>query len=260
MIDDALFSRVSQAVLQAGTLFFDRDMAGQVRRKSATDFVTAVDLAVEEQLKAALAALAPEIQFMGEEQDNSGLDRAGRIWILDPVDGTTNFVHDFHHSAISLGLAEAGQITAGLVYDPYARELYSARQGRGAFCNDRPIRVSPTQSLAESLISVGTNPSRRDLADRSFAWMRRAYDHCHDVRRVGAASLALCHLASGRTEGYLEQGLKPWDYAASLCILREAGGVLSDERGNPPDLFTGCNVVASNGLIQDQLLALLRDI
>ncbi len=259
MITEAFFDQVTQAVLRAGRLFEDRDKAVQVRKKDRTDFVTAVDLAVQEQLQAELAALAPDVQLMGEEKDNSGLDLTGRVWVLDPVDGTTNLVHDFHNSAVSLALAEGGQVTLGMVYNPYTQDLFSARLGCGAFCNGQPIRVSPARTLAESLCSVGTNPGRRDQADRTFAWMRAIYDRCHDVRRVGAASIELCDVACGRLEGYVELGLKPWDYAAALLIIQEAGGVLTDEKGRPLSPFAGGAVIASNGRIQEELLALLTD-
>lgn len=257
MMTNELFTQVTQAVIRAGRLFADRDRAGKVKEKGRTDFVTAVDLAVQEQLKADLAILAPDVQLMGEEKDNSGLDLTKRVWVLDPVDGTTNLVHDFHNSAVSLALAEGGQVTMGMVYNPYTQELFSARLGRGAFCNGQPIRVSPARTLAESLCSVGTNPSRRDQADQTFAWMRAVYDRCHDVRRVGAASIELCYVACGRLEGYVEQGLKPWDYAAAMLIIQEAGGVLTDEKGSPLSPFSGGAVIASNGHIQEELLTLL---
>lgn len=257
MITDAIFDQVTQAVIRAGRLFADRDRAAQVRKKDRTDFVTAVDLTVQEQLKRDLALLAPDIQLMGEEQDNSGLNLAKRVWVLDPVDGTTNLVHDFHNSAVSLALAEEGQVTMGMVYNPYTQDLFSARLGHGALCNGQSIRVSPARTLAESLCSVGTNPSRRDQADQTFAWMRAVFDRCHDVRRVGSASIELCYVACGRLEGYVERELKPWDYAAAMLIIQEAGGVLTDEGGNSLSPFTGGTVIASNGHIQEELLALL---
>ena len=186
-----LFEQVAAAVREAGVLFGDRALAAQVRKKDRTDFVTSVDLTVQEQLKARLAQLAPDVQFMGEEKDNSDIDFGGRVWILDPVDGTTNLVHNFCHSAVSLALAEQGVVTMGMIYNPYADELFTAQRGRGAFCNGAPIQVSPARTLSESLCSVGTNPSCREQAGQTFAWMRAVYDSCHDVRRVGAASIEL---------------------------------------------------------------------
>ena len=165
---EALLGPLSEAVRQAGRLFDDRAMAGQIRQKGPTDFVTSVDVSVQALLKARLAELAPEVQFMGEEQDNAGVDFRRPVWILDPVDGTTNLIHGYRHSAVSLALSDRGRVVLGLVYDPYADELFTAVQGKGARCNGAPIRTSGAQTLAESLVDVGTNPSDRPGADRTF--------------------------------------------------------------------------------------------
>ncbi len=150
------------------------------------------------------------------------LDWSRPCWILDPVDGTTNLIHRFRHSAVSLALAEGGQILFGVVYNPYSGECFTARRGGGAFCNGSPIRVSGADRLADSLLSVGTVPGRRELADTAFRQMRALYDPCQDVRRTGCASLDLCWVACGRLEGYVELSLQPWDYAAGM--LHRGGG------------------------------------
>ena len=257
---EELLKRVSGAVRQAGELFGHHEMAEQIRQKGETDFVTQVDVTVQEQLRRRLKELAPEAQFMGEEQDNSGVDLAGAVWILDPVDGTTNLIHGFRHSAVSLALAEAGRVTMALVYNPYAGELFTALEGKGAFCNGTPIAVSGTRRLADSLVDVGTNPSQRDRADQAFRWMRALYDHCHDVRRMGAASLCLCYVAAGRLDAYVEAGLKPWDYAAGMLLVREAGGMAVTPEGKEPPLSTGGGIAASNGHIGPDFLALLAEV
>lgn len=258
MKQDCFFDQVAQAVREAGALFGDRALASQVRCKDRTDFVTQVDVTVQELLRDKLRQIAPDVQLMGEEKDNSEVDFGGRVWILDPVDGTTNLVHNFCHSAVSLALAEEGQLTMGMVYNPYAGELFTARLGGGAFLNGAPIHVSAVLDLAQGLCSVGTNPSQREQADDTFRWMRAIYDRCHDVRRVGAASIELCYVACGRLEGYVERGLKPWDYAAGMLILREAGGAATTEYGGEPSLSAGGAIVASNGQIHSELLSVLR--
>ena len=213
-----------QAVREAGALLADPAAVRSIRAKSKTDYVTNVDVAVQEFLRERLAALAPDIQFMGEEQDNRPLDWSRPCWILDPVDGTTNLIHRFRHSAVSLALAEGGQIRLGVVYNPYSGECFTARRGLGAFCNGSPIRVSGTDRLGDSLLSVGTVPGCRELADTAFRQMRDLYDACQDIRRTGCASLDLCWVACGRLEGYVELSLQPWDYAAGLLLVEEAGG------------------------------------
>lgn len=252
-----LLEQVSQAVREAGELFARRDMVGHIRQKGATDFVTQVDLEVQTMLQKRLAEIAPEIQFMGEEKDNSRVDLSGAVWVLDPVDGTTNLIHGFCHSAVSLALAEGGEVTMALVYDPYAGELFTARKGHGAFCNGQPIRVSGAQHLSDSLVDVGTNPGERHLADRTFAWMRAIYDASHDVRRIGAASICLCYVAAGRLDGYVEGGLKPWDFGAGMLLVQEAGGTVTDALGQPLSLASPNTVVATNGRIASELLAVL---
>ena len=236
----------------------DRDRAAQVRAKGPTDFVTAVDTEVQERIRALLQALDGTIQFMAEEKDNAAIDPARPVWVLDPVDGTTNLIHGFRHSAISLALAEGGRVCLGLVFDPFAGELFAARRGGGAFCNGRPIHASGTVHLADSLCSVGTNPGRREEAGAAFARARRIYDRCHDIRRIGAASIELCYTACGRLDAYLEHGLNPWDYAAGWLILEEAGGRLTTWDGKTPSLAAAsCAILATNGRIHEELLALV---
>lgn len=255
---DALFRTASRIVYEAGTMLADRDLAAQIREKGKTDFVTAVDTAVQEQIRERLWELNRSIQFMGEEQDNSAIDRNQLTWILDPVDGTTNLIHSFRHSAISLALAEGEQVLLGIIYDPFTDELFTARRKQGAFCNDRAIHVSDAAALSDSLCSVGTNPGCRNQSETAFRRMRTVYDHCHDIRRIGAASLELCYVACGRLDGYLEHGLKPWDFAAGKLVLEEAGGKLTDVSGADPSLYTDrCDVLATNGRIHRALKSLL---
>ena len=236
-LTDPLAEGAVQAVLEAGELLADPAAVRSIRAKSETDYVTNVDLAVQEFLREHLAALAPDVQFMAEEQDNSALDLTRPCWILDPVDGTTNLIHQFQHSAISLALAEGGQIVFGVVYNPYTEECFTARRGGGAFRNGVSIQVSAVSWLADSLLSTGTVPGRRELADTAFRQMRALYDRCQDIRRTGCASLELCDVACGRLEGYVELSLQPWDYAAGMLIVAEAGGQVTAPGGAPP--FSG---------------------
>ena len=253
-----LLRQAGRIVQEAGARLEDRNLASRVHAKGPTDFVTAVDTEVQEQIRARLQALDGTIQFMAEEKENAAIDPSSPVWILDPVDGTTNLIHGFRHSAISLALAEGGRVRLGLVFDPFAGELFSARRGGGAFCNGRAIRVSGTACLADSLCSVGTNPGRREEAAAAFARARRIYDRCHDIRRLGAASVELCYTACGRLDAYMEHGLKPWDYAAGGLILTEAGGRLTAWDGTPPSLYAAnCAILATNGRVHEELLALV---
>ena len=257
--NDALIEQAVKAVRKAGALLTDQSAIRNIWAKSETDFVTNVDVTVQETLKAQLASLAPEIQFMGEEQDNSRLDWHRPCWILDPVDGTTNLIHSFRHSAVSLALSEAGQILFGVVYNPYSGECFTARRGQGAFCNGSPIRVSSADRLEDSLLSAGTVPGRRELADTAFRQMRALYDRCQDVRRTGCASLDLCWVACGRLDGYVELSLQPWDYAAGMLIVAEAGGRVTAPDGSPLSLCQGGPLLASNGRLHSTLQTILKE-
>ena len=181
VLTDPLAEGAVRAVWEAGRLLADPAAVRSIRAKSETDYVTNVDLEVQEFLRERLAALTPGVQFMGEEQDNSCLDWSRPCWILDPVDGTTNLIHQFRRSAISLALAEGGQIVFGMVYNPYTEECFTARRGGGAFRNGVPIQVSAVSRLEDSLLSAGTVPGQRELADAAFRQMRALYDRCQDV-------------------------------------------------------------------------------
>ena len=146
----------------------------------------------------------------------------------------------------------------GVVYDPFSEELFTAQRGHGAFCNQKPIHVSDVQTLSDSLCSVGKNPGSGDQADAAFRRMRAIYDCCHDIRRIGAASIELCYVACGRLDGYLEHGLRPWDFAAGKLILEEAGGAMTDFHGTTPFLYGDrSDIMASNGHIHADLRFLI---
>ena len=193
ILTESLVEETIQAVQEAGACLSDPAAVHSIRTKGETDYVTNVDLAVQELLRERLAALAPDVQFMGEEQDNTGLDWSRPCWILDPVDGTTNLIHNFRHSAVSLALSEAGQILFGVVYNPYSGECFTARRGQDAFCNGSPIRVSSADRLEDSLLSVGTVPGRRELADTAF----RQMPPCTIPARMSAAPAAPAWTCAG---------------------------------------------------------------
>lgn len=259
ILTQKLAEQAVQAVRQAGALLADPAAVHTVTAKNPTDFVTNVDLTVQNLLRDQLEQLAPAVQFLGEEGGREAIDPARPFWILDPVDGTTNLIHRFQHSAVSLALAEDGQVVFGVVYHPYTRECFTARRGGGAFCCGRPIQVSKTERLADSLLSAGTVPGRRELAGQAFRHMRLLYDCCQDVRRTGCASLDLCWVACGRLEGYVELSLQPWDYAAGLLLVEEAGGRVTDPQGRPLSLTQGGPLLASNGRLHSALINVLNE-
>ena len=259
ILTESLVEETVQAVQEAGACLSDPAAVHSIRTKGETDYVTNVDLAVQELLRERLASRIPDIQFMGEEQDNSRLDWRRPCWIPDPVDGTTNLIHNFRHSAVSLALSEAGQTLFGVVYNPYSGECFTARRGGGAFQNGALIHVSDVSRLEDSLLSAGTVPGRRELADTAFRQMRTLYDTCQDVRRTGCASLDLCWVACGRLDGYVELSLQPWDYAAGRLLVEEAGGRVTAPDGSPLSLCQGGPLLASNGRLHSTLQTILKE-
>ncbi len=252
-----LFASACQLVKEAGSLFADRDRASRIRKKAPTDYVTETDTTVQAFLRKRLASLDPSIGFLGEEQAEAPWDFSGPVWILDPVDGTNNLIHAFPHCGISLALAEEGRTRMGIVYNPWNGELFTACQGEGAFLNGAPVQASGVRRLSSALVAVGTAPGHREYAEGTFARMRRVFDHCQDIRRMGAASLELCAVACGRLDGFFEECLQPWDYAAGMLVASEAGGMVTDRHGQPLSFRPDQEVFASNGLLHQELAALL---
>ncbi|MGF7144056.1 myo-inositol-1(or 4)-monophosphatase [Anaerotaenia torta] len=212
-------------------------------KEGRANFVTKYDIEVQRFLYSRLGELYPRATFIGEEDDNNG-PPGEYCFIIDPIDGTTNFILDYHHSAISVGLMYHGQMVAGVVYNPYLDETFHAVKGTGAYLNHKPLRLTD-QSLSEGLVSVGTCPYYREKADETFALMRKLYDRALDIRRSGSAALDICYVAAGRFVLYYELQLSPWDYAAASLILTEAGGRISKVGGGELPLTEGCPVVAA---------------
>lgn len=230
-------------------LMLDEKEASQVTEKGRADYVTRVDFHVQEFVRDRLEEAWPDIQFMGEEKDNSSLDYGGSLWILDPVDGTTNLIHGFMHSAVSLGLCEHGEVVCGAVYQPYADEMFYAAKGEGAYLNGEQIRVSGAVSMKDSLIAIGTTPYEREYADQNFALFKKIFLDCQDIRRIGSAAIELAYVACGRLDAFFEQNLKPWDFAAGTILIEEAGGRVTDFRGKRPVPWENGSIIGSNGKI-----------
>lgn len=232
----------------------NREMASHVREKGIADYVTQVDITVQNFLKEKLFTLAPDIQFLGEETGLLDVD-ADSFWILDPVDGTTNLMHDYQHSVVSLALCHQKEIVMGIVYDPFHEEVFSAIKGKGAFLNGTLIHVSNAEKLCDTIIGIGT--AKRELADENFSRFRRVFEQCQDVRRIGSAALELAYTACGRQDGYFEIYLNPWDYAAGMLLIQEAGGTVTDFSGQKLNPRKGGSVAATNGHVHTELLNLL---
>lgn len=220
-----LIRRVKQACEQVGVTMAERAASSVSDKEGHGNFVTDMDMWVQQRMMEALTRIAPEARIIAEEQENEAGAGTGYCFVLDPIDGTQNFVTGLGHSAISVGLLRDGQAVAGVVHDPFKRETFWAGAGDGAYLGDKRIHVS-TRDLRHALSLFGTAPYRVDLCDRSFAITRALMRDFADVRRMGSAALDLCYVACGRCDAYFELVLQPWDFAAGAVIVREAGGVV----------------------------------
>ena len=230
----------------------------QVSLKGPANFVSAADIRAEEILHKELIRARPGYGLLLEEHGEvEGADRTHRF-IVDPLDGTTNFLHGIPHFSISIALEREGELVAGLIYNPASNETFTAERGKGAFLNDRRIRVAARTELADCVIVTGIPHRGKPAQDMFLREMQSIMAATAGIRRTGAAALDLAWVAAGRFDGFWERSLRAWDLAAGIVILREAGGFVSDANGKDRMLESG-SVVAGNETIQRKLLRQLKD-
>ena len=253
-----VLSVATGAALQAGRIIMEGyGNVREVQTKQYHDFVTEIDKRSEECIIQHLERAFPSHGILAEESGAS--ERSGSFrWIIDPLDGTTNFIHGIPLFAVSIALEVEGVLEVGVVYEPIRKELFTAQRGRGAFLNDRKIRVSKTNDLQRCVMATGFPFRNFDLIDGYLKSFRRFMTEVSGIRRPGSAALDLCYLAAGRYDGFWELNLNPWDMAAGALLIREAGGKITTFSGGDDFLARG-NVVGSNTLIHDWMLGLLRE-
>jgi len=244
-----MIEEIGRIVCEAGKIVLSaKDIWSHTQEKgSAADLVTEYDVAVEEYLKEALLRLVPGAIFYGEEEVEKADAAQGWAFIVDPIDGTTNFVRGLKQSAISVALAHDGEVEYGVVLDPYKGELFSAKRGGGAYMNGERIHVSE-RPLSQGIFGMGTAIYRREYIEPTMRVTEELFKRSCDFRRLGAAALDLCNVACGRTELFFEYSLCPWDHAAGDLIITEAGGYVSTMEGKPMTLSGRCSVWASNDI------------
>jgi myo-inositol-1(or 4)-monophosphatase len=258
-----LIEPVSALVRDGGQLILARDDRSlpslQIEKKSEDNYVTEVDYAVQHLILDRLAQLTPDFSVIAEEAEARAFDSQRPTWILDPVDGTTNLMRDLRLSAVSLALHADGQMQLGMIYNPYANSFFHAVAGGGSFMNNQPIRVSSRTDLRDGLIGFGTTPYDRQDAHRTFVLLESVFKRVLEIRRTGSAAIDLAYVACGRLDGFFEMMLQPWDYAAGMLLIREAGGAITNWHGETPGLSSGDSILASNGSLHEPLLDLIRD-
>jgi myo-inositol-1(or 4)-monophosphatase len=232
----------------------------EIDYKGAIDLVTSVDRESERKIVETLRSHFPDHSILAEEEtsDDQGARNTYR-WIIDPLDGTTNFVHSYPQFGISIALERDGEVILGLVYDPLRGECFRALRGEGATLNGHPIWVSTAAKLNDALLATGFPYDRREHADYYLTFFKAFLTRSQGIRRAGAAALDLCYLACGRIDGFWELKLRPWDVAAGALIAAEAGGRLTDFSGNEFSIW-GSETLASNGVIHEEMVAVLKQI
>ena len=247
-------ARTAGAIISRASM--DLDLI-KVNTKAPNDFVTEVDQAAEKAIIETLLTAYPGHGILAEESGRShGAKDSDYLWIIDPLDGTTNFIHGFPVYAVSIGLAVKGQLQQAVVYDPCRNDLFYASKGRGAFLNDKRLRVSKRNRMSDALIGTGFPFRKGDNLKRYVAMFETIMTQCAGLRRPGAAALDLCYVAAGFYDGFFETGLSPWDVAAGALMITEAGGLIGNFTGESDFLYQR-EVVAGNPKIFAQLVPLL---
>ncbi len=229
----------------------------QISKKGAVDIVTQVDHACEKKIIGLIKKNFPDHGILAEE--SGAADGHEYKWVIDPLDGTINFAHSFPMSTVSIAVEHKGEIILGGVYDPFRKELFLGRKGRGATLNGKKIQVSGIATLDQSLLCTGFPYDQRQHVDDYLKLFKNFLIEAQAVRRCGSAAMDLCNLACGRFDGFWELKLNPWDTAAASLIVTEAGGIVTDFAGNPYSIYKK-EILASNGKLHEEMLGILKKI
>lgn len=250
-----ILEQVGKIAKGAGHLIRSMEKPEVFTKEGHANYVTQADLASQAYIVEQLGPVLPGAHFFAEENEHNRME-PGYNWVIDPIDGTTNFMRGYGHSGVSIGLVQDGEAVLGVAYDPTVDELFTAVRGEGAFCNGKPIHVADTP-MERALVVVGTSPYYRALAEETFDKIKRIFLSCGDIRRSGSAVLDLCNVACGRCDGFYEEQLSPWDYTAAGLIVMEAGGKLTTGKGAPVGYEEKTSVLAGAPQVQEKILSLL---
>ena len=246
-----LTTKAGKLLLEAGKTNYQT-----FNKEGRGEYVTQWDLTIQNMLKEGLLGICPEAGFLGEEGEETPQQlESGWCFIVDPIDGTANFIRGLRHSAVSVALSFKKEIIYGAVCDPYQGELFYAEKGHGAFCNGTALSVVQ-RPLNKSFVIFGTSSYDRSFADLTFSLLRSLYDRAEDLRSGGSAALDICYIASGRGDIFFEYQICPWDYAAASLILAEAGGVTETLDGKAPCLTGKTSIISSTPLLLKEIKSL----
>ncbi len=240
-----------------------RNIEGAISDKGgdSANMVTLFDVTVQNFLINEITKLIPDAFFFAEEKENNAEDLMREYcFVIDPIDGTTNFIHNYRHSCISVALFSRGETRFAAIFDPYQNEMFHAVKGGGAYLNGEPMHVSE-RDFEHSLVAFGTCPYYMDkYGDKTFGLAHELCKRCSDVRRPGAAALDLAYLAAGRNDIFFEFMLSPWDIAAGELLIKEAGGIITNDEGKPIDFSAASPVFASNARVNGEFMAIVKEI
>ena len=252
-----MIETITRTVKEAGKIILSahNQESAVTAKEGKKNFVTKYDVAVQDFLFKELSKAFPEAEFIGEEGENN-LSSEGLRFIIDPIDGTTNFMQDYRCSCISVALCSGNDVIAGVVYNPYTNELFTAEKGKGAYLNGDRISVSE-RPLSDGLALFGTSPYHPENADETFALLRKVFAFSRDIRRSGSAAHDICTVACGRCEVFFEKALQPWDIAAGTLILKEAGGIATTYEGKEISFSAPEDVIFANPVAYEEFKALI---
>jgi myo-inositol-1(or 4)-monophosphatase len=250
------FARVIELVKAASDFTKEDALREKITVKGEANFVTEVDIQINNFLKKRLWELDESIGFFSEEEKGRLTDPC---WILDPIDGTTNLILGYKLCSISLALFMDGEVKFGVVYNPFSGETFTAKKGAGAYLGGKKLRVS-SRAVRESVVEFGAGSTHKEEAELNFKIARRIFENCLDIRRICSSALDLCFIADARIDGYFEKVLKPWDIAAGSLVLSEAGGKLTDYSGRALQFAKSTSVIASNGTIHNFLEDMIKGV
>lgn len=253
-----MLEQIKTLAKEAGQILLEAVSAQVTAKDGVGNFVTDYDLRVQELIFNRLREIHPDAAFMGEEDEDHTADLSGDCFIVDPLDGTQNFINGYRHSAVSIGMTRGGEPVLGVVYNPYLDELFWAEKGKGAYCNETPIKTS-SAPLSESVLLFGCSSYNREQTDYTFRLLRELFDRALDLRSSGSAALDLCYVASGRVNLFFEYQLSPWDYCAGSLILSEAGGHATQISGIPLDMEKPGSVLAAGSNAYTEALGCARE-
>lgn len=256
---ESILEEVKRLAVEAGTFIAEQRQhfdASKVESKHSHDYVSYVDKQCEQMIVARLKEILPEAGFITEEKTTTQKpEETGLFWVVDPLDGTTNFIHDLAPYCVCIALRNKTDILLGVVYEVTRKELYSAGKGLGAYLNGQPIHVSELKDLDQALVMIGYPYNAEGFRQFCLNLTGQLYGHCASIRSNGSAEGELCYLAAGKIDVYVESFIQPWDVMAGACILLEAGGKISDYDGANEQWESGRQVVATNGLLHEAMLA-----